>query len=528
MRTKTHVNKLHTAVAHKKVLPASRNVKNVNASKAINQLMEFVKKHISIIVSSFVFGILYSLISLINHYNFRTYSLDLGLYTNALYKYAHFQMADNNMIKEHYELLLGGHFDLYLLLFSPSIYLFGSYSLLIIQIIALLFGGVGVYTFFKLKGTKNRFIPILATIYFYSFFGVFGALSFDYHSVVVASSVVPWFFIAIHQNKKWLSGLLFIFILVAQENVSFWAVFICLGLLIEYRSDIKKVYYLAFLSLLSMVYFIVVIYFVIPHFSSEQAYGGFRYSVLGANVQEAFLSLVMHPVDNFIVLFTNHNNSLFGDYVKVEFHLILLASGLLFLFKKPQFLLMLLPVFFQKLFHDNISMWGIGFQYNIEFSPIMAIGIFSVLADIKNLKIVYGLSFLVLAFTVGSSIRTMDNTVFYTNKAQIRFYNAEHYSRNFNVANIHLQLSRIPEHAAVSAQAPFVPHLALRNDIYQFPIVNNANYIVYSLNESSYPLTKEQFDKKLDEILNSGQWEFVYVGEISILKRRNINALSRR
>src|SRR5690606_11621531 len=103
---------------------------------------------------------------------------------------------------------------------------------------------------------------------------------------------------------------------------------------------------------------------------------------------------------------------------------------------------------------------------------------------------------------------------------QIRFYNPEHYSRNFNVANIHLQLSRIPEHAAVSAQTPFVPHLALRNDIYQFPILKNADYIVYSENESSYPLTKEQFDKKLDEILISGQWEFVYEGEISILKRR--------
>ena len=159
--------------------------------------MELFKKHKFIIITSSSFVILYSLISLVNHYCLRTYALDLGLYTNAAFKYAHFQLADSSMIKEYSEPILGGHFDLYLLLFSPLIYLFGTYTLLIVQIIALMIGGLGVYNYFRIIGAENKNTPVFFFFFFYPFFGVLGALSYDYHSVVVASSIVTWFFVSV-------------------------------------------------------------------------------------------------------------------------------------------------------------------------------------------------------------------------------------------------------------------------------------------------------------------------------------------
>src|SRR5690554_7054709 len=80
--------------------------------------MQLIKKNKALFLTSLIFGLLYATISLVNHYLFRTYALDLGLYTNAIYKYAHFQMADSEMIKSVSEPILGGHFDLYLIIFS--------------------------------------------------------------------------------------------------------------------------------------------------------------------------------------------------------------------------------------------------------------------------------------------------------------------------------------------------------------------------------------------------------------------------
>ena len=493
--------------------------KNLHSLLQTNLRMELIKKHKKILLISFSFGILYSLISLVNHYCFRTYALDLGLYTNALFKYAHFQLADSTMIKEYYEILLGGHFDLYLILFSPLIYLFGTYSLLIVQIIALIIGGIGVYNFFELSRSKNKIIPILATIYFYSFFGVFGALSFDYHSVVIASCIVPWFFISVRLNKKALSTFLLVLMLVSQENISLWVFFICLGLVIEYRNNTKKVYHLLLLSCISFIYFIAVISFIIPYFSATNEYSGFLYSSIGNNTFDAFKSLLTNPIDNFKILFTNHNNSVHGDFVKTELHIILFASGLPLLIKKPQYILMLVPIYFQKLFHDNNSIWGIGSQYNIEFAPIMAIGIFMVISEFNRVKLIKGMSVIILFFTIASTFRTMDNTICFTDKSRIRFYQRGHYKKDYDVISVHRQLSKIPKDAIVSAQSPFVPHLSLRKNIYQFPIIKNADYIIYFKNENCYPLTKEEFDSNIIELEHSKDWIILYNESITILKK---------
>lgn len=137
-----------------------------------------------------VFGIIYSLISIVNHYNFRTNALDLGVYTNALYDYIHFQINDSTIFKETTENLLSDHFNLHLILFSPLSLIFKTYTLLLIQIFFILLGGLGIYKYFVL--TKNTKLALTAALYFYIFFGVFSALSFDYHNIVIAASLVPW------------------------------------------------------------------------------------------------------------------------------------------------------------------------------------------------------------------------------------------------------------------------------------------------------------------------------------------------
>ena len=100
------------------------------------------------IITLIIFGMIYALISLVNHQLFRTYSLDLGLYTNALYDYSHFQFNDSTTFKESSENLLADHFDIYLMLFSMLSYFLGTNTLLVVQIAALIFGALGVKKFF--------------------------------------------------------------------------------------------------------------------------------------------------------------------------------------------------------------------------------------------------------------------------------------------------------------------------------------------------------------------------------------------
>src|SRR6476620_4958201 len=81
-----------------------------------------------------VFGIIYALISLVNHYNFRTYALDLGMVNHAVYDYAHFRKNVTTLLLDTPPTnFLANHFTLVPLLVSPLYWLFGNYTMLLVQ-----------------------------------------------------------------------------------------------------------------------------------------------------------------------------------------------------------------------------------------------------------------------------------------------------------------------------------------------------------------------------------------------------------
>ncbi len=470
-----------------------------------------IKENKILLSITLFFGCLYALISLPNHYLFRTNTLDLGLYTNALYKYGHLIEADNTMIKIDYESILGGHFDLYLLLLSPFVYLFGTYTLLIIQLLFVLFGGIGIFYFFKKAQNSSNKIAYLATIYFLSFYGVINAISFDYHSIVIATSLIPCFFYYLFKQNFWKSSFCFSFILIAQEDLSLFLFFICIGLLFHFKKNRRTLKTLIIYIFISIFYFILVLQFVIPYFSSTETYTGFDYPILGNSPFKAIYQLVSHPIHSFKLLFSNHlKNNINGNYVKIELFTFLLLSGLFLLLKKPSFLVMLIPLFAQKMYNNNYNIWGIGGQYSVEFTPILAIGIFMIMQEMKpNLKRNILISF-ILAGTLFTTIRSMDNTIIYTNKINIRFYQLSHYQKDYDVKDVYRILNLIPKTAKISTQSVFTPHLSLRKHVYQFPILKDAEYIVFSSKESAYPISESEFKIQIKKILRTKKWTVKY------------------
>ena len=465
-----------------------------------------------------VFGAIYSLISLVNHYLFRTYALDLGAYNNALYDYAHFRWNYGLVFKANADNLLADHFDLYRVIFSPVIYLFGTYTLLIVQILAVLLGGMGIYRYFRIAFDSET-LPLIAMIHFYLFFGIFSAVSFDYHSNVVAAMLLPWFFYFFRKGHFARSALLLFLMLISKENISFWMVFVCGGLILEYRKDRRRSAYLLTFSVLSLIYFITVTQFLMPAISRTGTYLHFHYSVLGSDMKEAIVFLLSHPIESIRLLFVNHSGNPAGDFVKAETHLFVFFSGLVFLFFRPSFLIMLIPVYFQKMFNDNYLIWSIDAQYSIEYAPVLTLGAFTFIGSLsrRKRKLFFGL--LAVAGSLAVTIRLMDNTVIYTNKAKIRFYKSEHYQREYDVAAVHEQIRAIPKDAAVSAQSPFLPHLSLRDKVYQFPSIRDAQYIVLSEREEPYPLDSAGFGRVAGSLVSSGRWEMVYSRDGFIILR---------
>jgi len=466
-----------------------------------------------------VFAGIYSSISIVNHYVFRTYALDLGLYTNALYDYIRFRANDSTVFKTVPEHLLADHFDLHLIILSPLSFIFGTYTLLIVQISAILWGGYGVYKFISTK-TPNAWLPVFAAAYFYSFFGVLSAVSFDYHSNVTAACLVPWlFYYAEKQNIRY--ALIFIFfILIAKENMALWLVFVLLGLAWMHRKSTHSGRFFLMAAFVSAILFLVITQAIMPAFSSEGKFPHFKYAILGETMVDALKYIITQPHNAFIYLFQNHTSNPDLNYIKIELHTLLFIAGMYILFAKPIWLFMLLPIFAQKLYHNDPTMWGLSSHYVIEFAPILSLGIFSIIAQQQTIQYKNVLVALATIGGLASSVRIMDKTEVYTDKNRIRFYKKEHYVRHYSVKEVYQIIENIPQEAVVSVQSPFLPHLALRDKVYQFPIIKDAEYIIVSEEEAPWPLSQERFKEIIDSLKISPNQTIIYDSKtVLVLKK---------
>jgi uncharacterized membrane protein len=473
--------------------------------------------------SFFVFALIFASITFVNHYCFRTYAFDLGINNNAIYDYAHFRWNDCMVMQPQFTNVLSDHFSLIPLLVSPLYWLFGSYTMLVVQWVGVLFGGYGIYVYFKRKSTKP-YLPVWAMIYFFSMWGIYSALAFDYHDNLMAAMFVPWFINYFDkQNWHWAS-FFFILILIAKENMALWMVFLApaLGLLHWHN---KKLVGIGFVyGFIAMLYFAMVVGYVIPSLANEnRAYMHFKYDALGENYGEAITTIFTRPAYTFQLLLNNPTGNSQLNHVKPELWKMLLLSGLWALFLRPQYLIMVLPILAQKLFSNGWEKWGIYYQYSIEFAPILAIAVFDAVDRIKKPKIAFVVGGILTVIAFGAFIRKTENKTFYWyDENAVKFYAPEHYRNVFDVNELHRALKIIPDSARVSAQHMVVPHLCFRDYVYSYPVVLDASYVVL-LTTPYNTYRMKNLDAQIDSVnayRHKPDWEVLYDKNATLIARR--------
>ncbi|HLG35571.1 MAG TPA: DUF2079 domain-containing protein [Bacteroidia bacterium] len=471
-----------------------------------------------------VFAIIYCSVSLVNHYFFRTHAHDLGINNNAIYDYAHLRWNDCMVMQPQFRNILSDHFTIYPILISPLYWIFGSYTMLIFQIAAILFGGWGILKLLRLKFGELSWIPLAGVIHFFSFYGIFSALAFDYHDNVVAAMFVPWLFYFYEKKNYRLFYLFLILILIGKENMALWSIFIALGLLALNTNDKIKIKHASLAASISFICFIAIISWIIPSLANEnRAYLHFNYDALGGTAGEALTFMIKHPQKTFAYLIENHTQDGYGYLMKAETYYMLLLSGGFVAIIRPQYLLMILPVLGQKMLNNDIIKWGVGAHYSIEFAPVISVALFTWIYHLNlNEKKKTVVACCLTALCISAAVTVFDNRFAkWYDTTNAKFYDAKHWKSNFDVRELNQALKLIPDDANVSAQSEVLPHVAFRQVIYLFPRIADAEYVVLLNNENYYPTNREGYEKKIGELKTSPQWDLIYdMNMTMIFKRR--------
>lgn len=460
------------------------------------------------------FGILIFTMGILNHYFYRTFTLDYANFNFSLWDYAHFRMRPINISPGN---LLQEHFSFTLFYFVPIYWLINwitqTYTLILIQYTLVLIAGWYCYKIIKLK-TDNLWLGVGILVYYFTLLGRYTTFAADFNLAVISACFIPIFIYYFEKRKYLISLVILILSLFSRENISIWFVFIFIVLIIEHRKDKKAVLYSLIGIAISIIYFILLFKVFIPSVeSSEKSYSLFEYSALGATPGEAFIYIIKNPIESTKLFFINHLSDPANDGIKAELYWVYLISGGFVLFLRPQYLIWFIPIVAQKVLNDNPFRWGIATYYAIEIVTLLPLSVFLVLSSIKSKSVQIGLTITVCIATIFMTIYKLDpknnQAPGYLYLSKQKFYDKSFFTPPFNIKGVNNLLKQIPPNAKVSGSNTLLPHLAQRQFIYFFPDVRDAEYIVFSVFDDNYLVSHEINVEYRNKIFEDPNWEFI-------------------
>lgn len=476
----------------------------------------------TILIVSF-FTLIYITISVVNQYTIRTF-FDLGMITQALYQITHHQTPLFTLGIDGINMpFLATHFSPIIYLYLLIYWIFGSYTPTFIQLSAVLLAGIPIFKYAQIVFQNNLKKSNLFLIHFYLLWGIYGALSFDFHNNVIGTMLVPWIFLFL--KKKQFGWLLLssILMITTMETYGIWLFFLIISYslwqLKNRKSVDKKIFIIAIIALIYSI--LVIIWFMPSLQNSTQNLQIGRYQHLGNSVSEITSTLVKNPLIILKSLYMNFNDESLA-WNKLIFWCLLIFSGGFLMVKNPILIILFITPLLFKLLSKDAVFYGVYHQYSIEFVPLLSLILIEGIHKIKPINhqklLVCALSstfictFLMINFSLAE----------YDYKANSKFYIFEHFDPQIDVQQIKKDLKLIPEGAIVSASNCLSPHLYQRTFLYCFPIIKNAEYLAIIKNSRSpWPLTDEAHAQKIQELSNSGRFQILKEDQdFIILKKR--------
>ena len=471
-----------------------------------------------------LFCIAFAVQSFGNHLLYRTYGLDLGLYTKALHDYSHLHPSDCSFFLWNPSNLLADHFDLLLVLLSPLAWLVRpDWLLLSVQLLAVLAGALGIYAL--TRDLCRRELPALLTMLLVLCqFGVWHALSFDYHSNVVAACLLPWLILFVRRQRLGAATVILVLMAIAKETTALWLCFVLAALLIDHRRDKATRRWLAAATAGCVAYFAVVTLWVMPSLGGGGGRGFWRYDWMGASFSEVAGWLLTHPLQAVADIFRDFTPQGGHAALKTEFYICALVSGLIFTLFKPNYLIMTIPVLAMKMLSaDADSFWGIANHYNIEICMVGCCAATAVISRMRRPAWSNAAATLAVVLALTTTLYTVNHPRTPIRQANANILKASHYKQHdFDVKEANRLISTLPADASVCATTMFTPHLAARDSVYIFPLGLGYGADYYLLLDHHWCYYEGEEEMVASMIADTANYRIVSSsGNIFLLKRRD-------
>ena len=354
------------------------------------------------------------------------------------------------------------HFSPIYYIYLPIYYLFPSpITLNVLQVVTLAVGIIPIYRLCKIKGLSHG-----ATAVFGVMFVLFPSLAcgtyYDLHENCFLVPFLLWLFYYIEKDDMKGIVIFTVLTLLIKEDAALYTA--CIGLFMMMGR--KKVLRGSVVTLISVLYFGIVTFFMSRYGLGimDNRFSNYMVDAKSGGLIDVIRNFIVNPAYVVTECFSKD---------RLEFLLLMfLPVGFLPLAsKKVSNIILFLPIIIMNLASDYVYQHSIFFQYTFGTLAILfylAICNYSELSDRARRTM--------CSVGICSAIALLPITT------MSKSYYFDKYNDNkITYAVLDDAMDSIPKDASVTASTFLLPHLADRDELYQYPSVNVSDYIVLDL-----------------------------------------------
>ena len=443
----------------------------------------------TVVVAVGVAALIYLAIALTLHYAFKT-TYDLALfgqaYWNSLQGEFLLSSVKGNVLLwgDHLNPIVLGVLPFYRLWPAPEI-------LLVLQGLALVAGAIAIYGLAEKELPRSGIAPVFALAYLL-YLPVRYTNLFDFHPVVFATPLIlsAFYFLRI-EKYGWF--LLFCLLTGATKETGPIAVGL-LGVACLFMS--RRRWIGVALVAASVLWFVVNLFVVMPLFNPAGVATQLdRYGYLGDGFGEILWTLVSRPI---YVLSENFSSR------ELLYPIRVLAPVAFLPALTPVGLLALPYLVINLLEWSGVQVWPV--HYQAELTAFIFIG---AVFGAQRMLMTRSPKTLVAAVAAGTFLFFGQSDIYRLREAW----------PTADTRRIHQALSQVPSDAAVAAQAALAPHLTQRRELYIFPEVSWADWVIVDSSLDPWPIRPDRFHRTVKRLKRESFEVVLEEGSTRIFRR---------
>lgn len=410
-------------------------------------------------------------LAIYRHDSFRSHALDLGYLDQVAWNTAHGHFFDNTIKTSTLSSYFAGHFSPAIAVVAPLFWLWDDVrAMLLLQAGMLVLAGLPIYALFRDYGAWLALAVLLA---FYLNPWLHRANLQDFHTMLLATPLIALAVYGVLRQRYALAVLSLVATLLIKEDMGLVLALFGLYLLIFQRGRAWP--WGAALLVIGPAWLAAVTLLLIPSFAASGEYRILtrRYAFLGGGPAEAIQTLLRDPLILAKQVLRKDKVLAIVQMLASMGFLPLLGGGLV---------LVGLPLIWYLQLSDDQALALLWQWHAATYLPVFFGAIFVGFGRLpaRGRHIATGVLLLasIVAFILdGSALRLLKEPGMDPERREV--------ARSL--------IAQIPPEASVSAQDELLPHLSHRRELYLFPTIEDADFILMDRLGSTYPLKTEDY-----------------------------------